>query len=77
MTIPARDNHPDPNQWWFHRRIMAYVSLFGLCCVLVAVFAVNVAEHKITLLQTLAWVFSANLLYYYGGNAVEALKVKR
>jgi len=73
----SEQEHPDPAKWWFHRRIMAYVSLFGLCCVLVAVFAVNVAEHKITLLQTLSWVFSVNLLYYYGGNAIEALKGKR
>jgi hypothetical protein len=30
----------------------------------------------VPLAQTLAWVFSANLLYYYGGNAVEYLKSK-
>ena len=34
----------------------------------------NVATDVLPLAQTLAWVFSANLLYYYGGNAVEAVR---
>ena len=43
---------------------MAYLSILGLYVITAQV-------------QTLAWVFSANLLYYYGGNAVEAIKGKQ
>lgn len=75
MTV--NDNHPNPNQWWFHRRVMAYISLLCLLFILIAMAADNVATDVVPLAQTLAWVFSANLLYYYGGNAVEALKGKQ
>jgi nucleoside permease NupC len=68
------DNHPDPNQWWFHRRVMAYISLVCLLGILIALLTNNVATDVLPLAQTLAWVFSANLLYYYGGNAVEAVR---
>lgn len=71
------DEHPNPNQWWFHRRIIAYSSLACLFCLLIALFTDSVATDVVPLAQTLAWVFSANLLYYYGGNAVEALKGKQ
>lgn len=71
------NNHPNPNQWWFHRRVMAYASLFCLLCIVVGVFTDSVATDVVPLAQTLAWVFSANLLYYYGGNAVEAIKGKQ
>ena len=77
MTIPARDNHPDPNQWWFHRRVMAYISLACLLGILIALLTNNVVTDVLPLAQTLAWVFSANLLYYYGGNAAEAMKGKQ
>ena len=70
------DNHPNPNQWWFHRRVMAYISLACLLGILIALLTNNVATDVLPLAQTLAWVFSANLLYYYGGNAAEALKGK-
>ena len=70
------DNHPNPNQWWFHRRVMAYISLACLLGILIALLTNNVATDVLPLAQTLAWVFSANLLYYYGGNAAEAMKGK-
>ena len=71
------DNHPNPNQWWFHRRLMAYFSMACLAALLLAMFGGRFDPQMLPLAQTLAWVFSANLLYYYGGNAVEALKGKQ
>jgi len=72
----ADNQHPNPNQWWYHRRMMAYASLGCLFVILIALFAADIKADMVPLAQTLAWVFSANLLYYYGGNAVEALKGK-
>jgi len=68
--------HPDPNRWWFHRRMMAYLSILGLYGILFQVALGTIPVHLVPLAQTLAYVFSANLLYYYGGNAVEAIKGK-
>jgi len=71
------DSHPNPSQWWYHRRLMAYASLLGLYVILVQTLLGTVTPELVPLAQTLCWVFSANLLYYYGGNAVEALKDKQ
>lgn len=71
------DSHPNPNQWWYHRRLMAYFSLACLAALLLGMFGGRVSETMMPLAQTMAWVFSANLLYYYGGNAVEAVKGKK
>jgi len=70
------DSHPNPNQWWFHRRMMAYASLLGLYVILAQMMLGTIKAELVPLAQTLAWVFSANLLYYYGGNAVETVKGK-
>ena len=70
MTV----DHPNPNQWWFHRRMMAYASLCGLYAILAQIMIGSISAELVPLAQTLAWVFSANLLYYYGGNAVEAVR---
>lgn len=70
-------DHPDPGQWWFHRRTMAYASLLGLYAILAQILIGSIRAELVPLAQTLAWVFSANLLYYYGGNAVEAVKGKQ
>jgi hypothetical protein len=56
---------------------MAYISLACLLGILIALLTNNVATDVLPLAQTLAWVFSANLLYYYGGNAAEAMKGKQ
>ncbi|WP_339779870.1 hypothetical protein [uncultured Marinobacter sp.] len=71
------DSHPNPSQWWFHRRTMAYLSIIGLYVITAQVLLSSMPVHVVPLAQTLAWVFSANLLYYYGGNAVEAIKGKQ
>ena len=70
MTV----DHPNPNQWWFHRRMMAYASLLGLYAILAQILIGSISADIVPLAQTLAWVFSANLLCYYGGNAVEAVR---
>lgn len=64
------DSHPNPNQWWYHRRLMAYLSLAALIVVMLSMFGGRIDKEMLPLAQTLAWVFSANLLYYFGGNAV-------
>ena len=56
--------------------MMAYVSLIGLYIILGQILIGSISADIVPLAQTLAWVFSANLLYYYGGNAVEAVKGK-
>ena len=56
--------------------MMAYASLTGLFVILGQMLIGNIDAGILPLAQTLAWVFSANLLYYYGGNAVEAVKGK-
>ncbi|ARM83977.1 hypothetical protein [Marinobacter salarius] len=71
------DSHPNPNQWWFHRRMMAYASMLGLYVILGQILLGSISAHVVPLAQTMACVFSANLLYYYGNNAVEALKGKQ
>ncbi len=64
------DPHPNPNQWWFHRRMMAYISIGCLMALLIGMFAGRIDKEMLPIAEALAWVFSANLLYYYGGNAV-------
>ncbi|MCG8520855.1 MAG: hypothetical protein MI744_01475 [Pseudomonadales bacterium] len=71
------DSHPNPGQWWFHRRLMAYASLLGLYVILAQILLGGISPELVPLAQTLCWVFSANLLYYYGGNAVEYLKDRK
>ena len=70
VTEAMTDSHPNPNQWWYHRRIMAYTSLLFLFFLLVGMFGGGIKDSMLPMAETLAWVFSANLLYYYGGNAV-------
>jgi hypothetical protein len=56
--------------------MMAYASLVGLYIILAQTLIGSIGADIVPLAQTLAWVFSANLLCYYGGNAVEAMKGK-
>lgn len=56
---------------------MAYASLLGLYVILAQILLGSISADVVPLAQTLSWVFSANLLYYYGGNAVEAIKGKQ
>ena len=56
---------------------MAYFSMACLAIIMLSMFGGRIDKEMLPLAQTLAWVFSANIFYYYGGNAVEALKGKR
>ena len=49
----------------------------GLAALLLGMFGNRVPEAMLPLAETLAWVFSVNLLYYYGGNAVAEWKKPR
>lgn len=66
------DSHPDPNQWWFHRRLMAYVSLTSIVLSLLAAISGRVPEANAGLVEGLCWVFGFIVLGYYGNNAFEA-----
>jgi len=68
--------HPNPNQYWLHRRTMAYFSLAGMYVILGQIILGALKPETVPLAQTMAYVFSANLLWYYGGNAVETVKGK-
>lgn len=64
------DSHPNPTKWWYHRRLMAYLSLACLVALMLSMFGGRIDKEMLPLAETLAWVFSATLFYYYGGNAV-------
>lgn len=70
--------HPNPNQWWFHRRLMAYACLVAiLACLACAVVGV-VPEPMIPLVQGLCWILGFIVAAYYTNNALEAFaKVRK
>ena len=55
---------------------MAYFSLAGMYVILGQIILGALKPETVPLAQTMAYVFSANLLWYYGGNAVETVKGK-
>lgn len=71
------DNHPDPNQYWFHRRTMAYISLACIVLSLMAAIAGVIDDAMAPLVEGLSWVFGFVLLNYYGNNALEAFAKAR
>lgn len=73
------DEHPNPAQWWTHRRAMAYAALGGILVLLGGTLAGRVTAELVPLAQTLAWVLVTIIGLYFGGNAVvEGLsKVRR
>lgn len=70
-------SHPDEKTWWFHRRVMAYLSMVGLFILLIGMFRDGIPTGSEPLAEALAWVFCVNLLYYYGGNAINEVFGKR
>lgn len=66
------EQHPDPETHWKHRRRLAYMSFACLAALLLGMLTNSIPKELLPLAQTLAWVFSANILYYYGNNAAEA-----
>ncbi|WP_328186929.1 hypothetical protein [Marinobacter sp. OP 3.4] len=71
------DEHPNPNQWWFHRRLMAYVSLAGIVISLLCALTGAIPSTHTDLVEGLCWVFGFILLGYYGNNAFEAFAQAR
>lgn len=72
------DNHPNPNQWWFHRRTMAYISLAAILITLVVALRGGVDEKAASLIEGLCWIFGFIVAAYYTNNALEAFaKVRK
>lgn len=63
--------HPNPNRWWKHRRRLAYMSMFGLYVIVVAMLVGSIREAMVPLAETLCYVFAFTILNYFGGNAWE------
>ncbi len=75
---PAQGAHPNPNQWWFHRRIMAYASLAGVLMTLVAACFGAIPEPAMQLVEGLCWILGFVVVAYYANNGLEAFaKVRR
>lgn len=69
--------HPNPNQWWLHRRLMAYASLVAVLLCLVCAIIGIIPEPMIPLVQGLCWILGFIVAAYYTNNAVEALAKMR
>jgi len=57
--------HPDPETWWYHRRLQAYIALAGLFLLGIGLFFIP--EPAVPLAQSLAWVFVSIVIIYSGG----------
>ncbi|MDX1816099.1 MAG: hypothetical protein R3180_00160 [Marinobacter sp.] len=66
------DSNPNPNRWWFHRRMMAYIALSALVVTMAAILFGSVNPELSEPIQGIAWVFGFVVLGYYGNNALEA-----
>lgn len=72
------DSHPNPNQWWFHRRTMAYICLAFILISLVAALSGIIREPMIPLVEGLCWILGFIVAAYYTNNAIEAFaKVRK
>lgn len=70
--------HPNPGQWWLHRRTMAYISLLSIVSSLAAALFGDIADSKLALVEGLCWIFGFIVAAYYTGNAAEEFaKAKR
>jgi len=65
-------DHPDPEQFWRHRRRMAYWSMACMTAALGLALAGVVPEGMIPLVEGICWTFGVVVISYYGGNAAEA-----
>ena len=70
--------HPNPNQWWFHRRCMAYASLAGILTSLISALTGIIPEPMLPLIEGLCWILGFIVAAYYTNNALEAFaKVRK
>lgn len=69
--------HPNPGQWWYHRRLMAYVCLSALLGTLIAAIAGKVSEPAAPLVEGICWILGFIVAAYYTNNALEAFAKAR
>lgn len=67
---PAQPQNPNPETWWYHRRIHAHWAMAMLTCLVLALALDAVSEPLVPLARTLAWVCAAIVALYHGGAAV-------
>lgn len=66
--------HPDPGQWWFHRRWQAYASLFLIAVIVACLLTLTIPESNIPAIQTALWILAGIVVIYSGGaSAVDAI----
>ena len=70
-------SHPDPNSWWFHRRLMAYWAMVALSIALVLAITGLVRDAQAPLVEGICWIFGVVVVSYFTNNAVEALAQSR
>ena len=70
------NDHPEPKQRWFHRRIQSYLALFGIICLpTVAVFTDNSALGAVA--DSVTWPLGLVVLGYHGFSAWESIDINR
>lgn len=78
VEYEQQDSHPNPNQWWFHRRVMAYISLAAILITLIAALCGGVNKEASPLIEGICWILGLLVAAYYANNAFEAFaKVRR
>ena len=72
------NEHPNPNQWWFHRRLMAYTCLTAIIVSLICALTGKIPEPMLPLVEGLCWILGFIVAAYYTNNAAEAFaKVRK
>lgn len=67
-------DHPEPSQWWFHRRWQAYASLFLIAIIVGCLLLVEVPANNIPAIQSALWILAGIVIIYSGGaSAVDAI----
>lgn len=80
MTEENKNDHPDPERWWKHRRRHSYISLLGLF-VLITI-SVIMESSSLTaaspVFQTIAWIFGLVIFtYVVAATAEDISKIKK
>lgn len=70
--------HPNPSQYWFHRRTMAYACLAAIIVSLICALTGKIPEPMLPLVEGLCWILGFIVAAYYTNNAAEAFaKVRK
>lgn len=71
------NEHPDPSQYWFHRRTMAYTCLASILISLICALSGAIREPMIPLVEGLCWILGFIVAAYYTNNAIESFSKVR